>query len=132
MNISKDFLLGIIFGILLLYFSKDILNIFKTSEEKRINHIIKLLIRSSARWATAAKQDKSIMIRVLHANYATGYLWALHEWATPEEIKKVTGVDYDTFKKEILKVQDASTKEMIRICPKYAPENDYLIRLGKM
>ena len=46
------------------------------------------------------------MIKVLHANYGAGYLWALHEWANPEEIKEATGVDYHQMKKEIIKVND--------------------------
>ena len=59
-----------------------------SKNDKRIQSIIQTLVRQSARWS-AAKQDKSVMIKVLHTNYGAGYLWALHEWANPEKSKKL-------------------------------------------
>ncbi len=131
MRLSNDLLMGIIIGILLIKSIKNLKFLFMSKNDKRIQSIIKTLVRQSARWSTAAKQDKSVMIKVLHANYGAGYLWALHEWANPEEIKEATGVDYHQMKKEIIKVQDDSTKALMKLCPKFAPDQSYLTEIGK-
>ena len=79
------------------------------------------LVRQAARWSTAAKQDKNAMIAVLHANYGAGYLWALLDIATPEQIRVATGIDITKFQAEIVKTQDETTQRMAKLCPKYAP-----------
>ena len=48
---------------------------------------IQKLTRQAARWSTAAAQDDSPLIAVLHANYGAGYLWALKDIATAKQIK---------------------------------------------
>ena len=83
-------------------------------------HII-TLVRQAARWSIAAKQDESPMIAVLHANYGTGYLWALKDIASETEIKRATGIDIKKFESEIVRVQDNATIEMIRVCPEFGP-----------
>ena len=131
MRLSSDLLIGIIIGILIVNSIVNLKYLFVSKNDKRIQSIIKTLVRQSARWSTAAKQDKSVMIKVLHANYGAGYLWALHEWANPEEIKEATGVDFHKMKKEIIKVQDDSTKALMKLCPKFAPDQSYLTEIGK-
>ena len=37
-----------------------------------IKRIINILTRQTARWSTASSQDKSPLVRVLHANYGVG------------------------------------------------------------
>ena len=64
---------------------------------------IKNLLRQSSRWAIAAKQDKSPIITLLHANYAAGYLWALKDIATDNDIKSITGIDIIKFKQKMFK-----------------------------
>lgn len=93
-------------------------------------HYIPTLVRQSARWATAAKQDRNSMISVLHANYGAGYLWALKDIATDDMVRKFGGVDPIKFKTMITEIQDQSTKNMARICPKWAPESTYLSRVA--
>ena len=46
--------------------------IINTKNEKKF--IVNKLLRQTARWSTAAKQDNNSMIAVLHANYGAGYL----------------------------------------------------------
>ena len=87
-------------------------------------------MRQAARWATAAKQDKNAMIAVLHANYAQGYLIALSDIATDNQIKSATGLDVLKFIQEITNVQDAATKHMARLCPEYAPTQTYLTKVA--
>ena len=85
---------------------------------------IEKLVRQTARWATAAQQDASPLISMLHANYAAGYLWALKDIATPTEIHKATGVDLKRFEEHIVNDQDATTKKVIKVCPQFKGEVD--------
>lgn len=101
--------------------------IYKTN----IENMVEILIRSCARWGTASLQDKSPLIAVLHANYAAGYLWAIRDIFTDEEIKKATGINRVEFEKKIIDVQDKATKYMIEVCPKYASNlESELARIG--
>ena len=85
---------------------------------------IQKLVRQTARWATAAKQDESPLIALLHANYAAGYLWALKDIATPSEIEKSAGIDLKRFEKHITEVQDGVTQKVVKKCPQFSGEVD--------
>jgi hypothetical protein len=85
---------------------------------------IEKLVRQTARWATAAQQDKSPLISVLHANYAAGYLWALKDVATTKQIHNATGVNVKKFEEHILNVQDSTTQRVLKICPEFSGEVD--------
>jgi hypothetical protein len=101
--------------------------IYKT----KIENMVQILIRSCARWGTASLQDKSPLIAVLHANYAAGYLWAIRDIFTDEEIKKATGINRVEFEKKIIDVQDKATKYMMEVCPKYGSNlESELARIG--
>ena len=121
------FLVGAFVGALLVLILNPKKSVGEQYEEKRN---IEKLIRQAARWSTAAKQDKNAMIAVLHANYGAGYLWALLDIATPEQIHLVTGLDVTKFQAEIVKTQDEATKAMARLCPKFAPDKTYLTQLA--
>ena len=101
-----------------------------SNNDKKIKFIAKKLVRQAARWSTAAKQDNSSMIAVLHANYGAGYLWALKEIMNNDIIEKNTGINMMKFESEIVKIQDDATKKMAKLCPKYAPEPSYLTSLS--
>lgn len=92
--------------------------------------IIHRLIRGCARWATASLQDKSPIVKVLHANYATGYLWALTDTFSNHDIENVTGINFIKFKDYIINIQDNATKTLVSVCPKYASNID--VYLGKI
>ena len=95
------------------------------------SQIIKTLVRQAARWSTAAAQDKNAMISVLHANYGAGYLWALRDIATDEEIYNATHIDVLKFRDDITKIQDYSTMKLMKLCPNYAPTQTYLTKIAK-
>lgn len=82
------------------------------------------LLKSAAKWATTAQQDDSPYLSVMHANYACGYLWALKDLATPQDIYKKTGVDFKKFEEHILNVQEMVTQKVIKKCPEFAGEVD--------
>jgi hypothetical protein len=90
---------------------------------------IKTLVRQAARWSVAAQQDENPMIAVLHANYGAGYLWALKDIATDDEIEKATGIDVLKFRDEIVKVQDFATRKAVNACPEFGPATSYLTQL---
>lgn len=92
--------------------------------------VIKTLVRQAARWSTAARQDENSMIAVIHAYYGAGYLWALQDIATVDEIEKASGIKWKRFKEEITATQDVVTKKMAHLCPKWAPKKTYLSVVG--
>ena len=89
----------IIVFILSILFMIVFINLFNRKRDNKFDkidkfdNIIKIMVRSCARWAVASLQDKSPLIAVLHANYAAGYLWALQDCFTDEEIINATGID---------------------------------------
>ena len=91
---------------------------------------INIMVRQAARWSTAAEQDSNAMIAVLHANYGAGYLWALKDIASDDEIEKIANINMRQFTSEIVKVQDNATRRMANLCPKFAPDRTYLTRIG--
>ena len=103
----------------------------RSDSQQLLDEIIKTLVRQTSRWSAAALQDKSPLIAVLHANYGAGYLWALKDIATAEQIKRVTNIDLLKFEKEITSIQDRVTKNAIRVCPDYNPTNNaYLSKIA--
>lgn len=134
MKITKEVIIGILIGIIIMFtlttLKNTLYNKCLLGNDERIKNIIQILVRQSARWSTAAKQDKSPLIAVLHANYGTGYLWALKDIANSEQIELATGIDLEKFKKEVVTIQDNVTKNMAKVCPKYAPKQSYLTKIG--
>ena len=110
-----------------------VLNLFqnKKCSNSDKSEIIKTLVRQSARWSTAARQDENPMIALLHANYGAGYLWALKDIATDTEIEKAMKIDIIMFRNEIVNVQDEAHIKVIRVCPQFAPQKSYLTKLAK-
>ena len=80
---------------------------------------IQILARQAARWSVAAEQDTNPLIAVLHANYGAGYLWALRDIYSQNEIEEAMGKDFtlERFMKEITRIQDTKSKQMLMICP---------------
>src|SRR5580704_18335015 len=94
----------IVYGIIILVLIGVIIILsFRSSDSNFKFNTIKTLVRQSARWSTAATQDSNPLISVLHANYGAGYLWALQDIATDQDVYSATGVDF-------LKLRDAITK----------------------
>lgn len=90
---------------------------------------VRIIYRQAARWAAASIQDESVIIKVLHANYAAGYLWALKDIVSTSEFKRITGQDFLEFENEIVKIQDISTKMLMETCkPLMFTENPVLYK----
>ena len=123
------FLGGILLGVVIMLIMRELQQWRIASADNMKQSIVKL-VRQSARWSTAARQDRNAMIAVLHANYGAGYLWALQDIAKTEQIEAAAGIDIVKFQKEIIATQDAATQAMAALCPKYAPKKTYLTRIG--
>ena len=94
------------------------------NDNKNISYVIRTLVRQAARWSTAAEQDNDPLIAVLHANYGAGYLWALKDIATAEEIEMVTRMNsFKEFELNIVKIQDKVTKRAMNVCPEFRPKS---------
>lgn len=85
---------------------------------------IRTLYRQTARYAVASTQDESPVVRMLHANYAMGYLMALKDVSKPEQFQNVTGIDLFTFERKVAQVQDAATLGLVSENPNLIPEQD--------
>ena len=120
-------------GLVIMYFLIEIKNnCWISNDVKQFQEILILkLLRQTARWATAATQDENPLIAVLHANYATGFLWALKDIATISQIESTTNINMIEFQKKIVNIQDATTKKLAKVCPEYAKTDDiYLAKIA--
>lgn len=89
------------------------------------------LLRQAARWSSAAKQDNSPLIAVLHATYGTGYWDAFKELYTREQYAAIeTRMTYDEFEKQVRDTQDTATRLAVKHCPDYAPALDALAKIA--
>lgn len=110
-----------------------LLQYFFTKKHYRISlsDRIAILVRQASRWSLASEQDESPIIALLHANYGAGYLWALEDIASDEEIKRATGINFNEFKTKIINIQDKATKKVTMLCPNFSEDLDeYLITIG--
>lgn len=114
-NIFAIVIITIIIILTLNFFYKE--NINKDTQ-------IKAILRGSSRFSLASLQDKSPLIALLHANYGTGYFWALRDAFTDKEIIKSTGLDIVEYQKKITTIQDNITKNIIKLCPNFGTELD--------
>ena len=129
----RNLIIGILIGFISMYIINQIINKCWISNDTKSFHIelIKKLVRQTARWSTAAIQDDNPIIAVLHANYSTGYLWALKDIATDQEIYDSTGLDIIKFKQKIIDIQDKSTRRVSKACPDFLGDIDeYLLKVG--
>ena len=114
-----------------LFIAIFILIVIMQNKTRGMKSSIEKLIRQSARYATAAQQDKSPVIAVLHANYAAAYLYALKDIASNSQIHNATGIDVKKFTQHVTNVQDMVTKKTTETCPEFAGNVDiYLAEIG--
>lgn len=120
-------------GLIIMYVLTEVKNncwIYNDVKQFQKELIFKLL-RQTSRWATAATQDDNPLIAVLHANYATGFLWALKDIATNSQIESATNINMTEFQNKIVGIQDATTKKLAQVCPEYAKTDDiYLAKIA--
>jgi len=91
-----------------------------------------ILLRQSARYAHAARQDKDILIALLHANYGTGYLWAAKDIFPESLLVKHFGSykEFKEFERGIIEIQDNVNKLSVAKCPQIVSKKDIITKLG--
>jgi hypothetical protein len=90
---------------------------------------VRSLYRQSARYVVASLQDESEVIRVLHANYAMGYLLAIKDVTTDVDFERITGERLTDFEDKVVAAQDVATKLLIKQRPDLMPlKDDMLVR----
>lgn len=132
----KEFILcffSFLFGIVFIYSLLEIKNrcFISNSTKEYQKKLIKKLVRQTSRWSVASIQDENPVIAVLHSNYSAGYLWALKDIASKEDIEKATGINMLEFENHIVKNQDYVTRNLAKLCPNFIKTDDeYLSRLS--
>jgi hypothetical protein len=114
---KSPILFVIVLFVLLLALLWGLYQCFAYTSPKRFDKVVQILYRQCARWALAAEQDDSEVIRLLHANYATGYLWALKDIVSTEDFKAITGADFLELEAQVVRIQDEATRQMTIRCP---------------
>ena len=136
MSITKNsmgmLMMGMVLGVVLSYVMMEISRNcwVRTSSYLVKRDIIRVLVRQASRWSVAARQDSNPLIAVLHANYGAGYLWALKDIATDEEIRRATNLDVIKFIRSITRIQDQATHQAVQKCPHYSSAKDFLSKLA--
>ena len=88
---------------------------------------VRSLYRQSARYVVASLQDESEVIRVLHANYAMGYLLAIKDVTTDVDFERITGERLTDFEDKVVAAQDVATKLLIKQRPDLMPLKDEML-----
>lgn len=126
-------ILSFFLGIFTIYILTEVKNnCWISNDVKQFQKIIiQKLVRQTARWSTAATQDENPLIAVLHANYGTGFLWALKDIATNSQIESATDINMEKFENKIIAIQDATTKKLAKVCPEFSKTDDiYLANIA--
>ena len=91
-----------------------------------------ILIRQSARYAHAARQDKDILIALLHANYGSGYLFAAKDIFPEKELIALfpSYNKYKEFTREIISIQDEVNRRAVKECPSIVKNKDIVTLMG--
>jgi hypothetical protein len=92
----------------------------------------RILIRQSARYAHAARQDEDQLIALLHANYGSGYLFAAKD-IFPETVlvKLFSSYDeYKDFEQGVIKIQDTVNTRTVDNCPNIVSTKDIITKMG--
>lgn len=88
---------------------------------------VRTMYRQSARYVVASLQDESEVIRVLHANYAMGYLLAIKDVTTDVDFERITGERLVDFEDKVVAAQDVATKLLIKQRPDLMPLKDEML-----
>jgi hypothetical protein len=95
-----------------------------------INEKIKNIVKESALLSISSLDNKENPINALKsANYSFGYLSALREIYSDEQIQSATNIDIDKYKDELLKIQAQSVSNITTRCSKLANDKEYLLKV---
>jgi hypothetical protein len=78
-------------------------------------------LRQIYRWYIASKQDVNPIIKLLHANYAVGWIDSLRSIASDGEIWIESGLDINQINKKATAEQDKAMLMLSKMCPEIIP-----------
>lgn len=84
---------------------------------------IHALVRQVYRWHVASTQDEHPIIKMLHSNYAVGYIGALRSIATENQVFAATGLSLGELEAEVIAEQDAALIAFVSKCPGMIPKS---------
>lgn len=97
---------------------------------KEFNDAIQRLVSQSSQWGMAASQDSSILLRLMHANYAIAYLRAAKLLASEQDIKKITSIDVYELQRALEDQQQNEVARLADTCPALKSETSMTVGAG--
>lgn len=127
-NVKIETVFTVIITIILFLVMRKVFNyiyvrLFFRSRMKTKENLVNKLMRQTFRWYIAATQDKHPWVKILHSNYANGYLMAMRDVAEDKEIETITQVNMIELNNSISKQQDESLLALAKECPELVPND---------
>ena len=90
----------------------------RARDKARLN----MLVRNAARWSAAAEQDSSLLMGLIHANYAAAYLQVLREsHELPALDAAAAPVSFAQLEAQVMDVQNRVQARITETCPEIQP-----------
>lgn len=81
-----------------------------------------MLVRNAARWSAAAEQDASLLMGLIHANYAAAYLQVLKEMHDGAALDAAAApVTFTELEAQVMGVQNRVQARITEACPDIQP-----------
>ena len=132
MSFGKGLIIGVIsstIASIIIIFAYDIRF---CSPSPTAAEMIEKLTRQAYRWYIASKQDEHPLVKILHANYAVGYVDALRTIAPDETVDKITKLHISKLADAASAEQDKALVMLASGCPELIPDDpvyrEYLMR----
>ena len=122
-------LIAFILGILVMYFYRRSQCPIFSPNDLLFQHI-RVIYRQMARYLRGAVNDRDLIIAYAHMSYGMGYLWAIEEMATADQITEAIGINHMDVKKEAIAIQDQIIKQVINVCPKLTSNGSLLAKIA--
>jgi len=97
---------------------------------KQTQEAIQRLVTQAAQYGSSAAQDSSIVLRLLHVNYAVAYLRAAKLLASESELRQATSVDVFELQQALEDQQQAEIRLLATECPALKIDSNFSIAAG--
>ena len=97
---------------------------------KQTQDAILRLVNQASQWSVASAQDSSLLLRLIHANYAVAYLRAAKLLASEIEIKRITSINVFELQKALEDQQADEIRLLASECPALKLDGDFAVSAG--
>jgi len=81
-----------------------------------------MLLKQAARWAAAAEQDTSLLLAIMHANYAAAYLTVMKEMYDIHTLDSACGaVSFSQLEQNVMDIQNKIQGNISETCSAITP-----------